>query len=894
MSKKGIIRIVLIISVLLTAILLYWLIKISGKTANPWSLIPEKSAIIIEVENTNNTLSWLNNDNPIWQSLKKVHEINQLKQKLTEFDSAFSTTTSFVDNIKKGSLYVALIPDSVSQVEPLVVIIPKSPISSGTIKSNLESYFNRKYGILKMSGLSNTIRIVSASDESTTYLSVINGAIILTNNPDIIALAHQTYDKKTNQLSINPELEKIKTTARTKGNLTVYINYSHLGTLINPTLNTKTESAINWISEFGLWSDLELLLKKEEIILSGYTSSENTGFLSTLADQKPVKTNVFNIVPYNTNLLLWQGFSDFSAYFNQAHTTAQSASISASVNYEINKLVNIIGNEITIVSNAEQPQSVANNTWFIAKISDKNTAANILKRIALNTGYKKLTKHKNYNIRRISKDNFIGSIFGNAYAEITKNYYTFINDYVVFANSQESLKNLINNYETGKTLDLNDNFKAFSDNINSKSNILFYIQPGETLGRLNTTINNHIVKLLAINETTVKSFSGLSLQYTASTNGMFFTNLYIKYSGAIREENLAIWKTPLDFEIVHGPYLVTDHNTKKENIIVFDKMANMYLIDSDGEIIWKRKLDAIPISDVWEADYYKNRKIQYLFNTPDNIYLIDKNGRNVVGYPKKLHSKATNGLALFDYLNNKDYRLLIAQSDKRIHNYGIKTNEIQGWKKPVTQNIVITPAKRLQANKKDYIIITDIDNNIQIVNRKGKRRIKVSGNINKAANSDYYVNRTNSKGIIITTNKQGKLVYISASGKLKTTDFGNFSPNHFFLYEDFNGDKSKDFIYIDGNKLVVFDRFKKVLSSYTFSSNITIAPKFFSFGRNEQVLGVVADKEKTIYLFDKKGNIIVSRGLVGETPFTVGRLEGNRSLNLVSASGNVLYNYLLK
>jgi predicted DNA-binding protein YlxM (UPF0122 family) len=46
---------------------------------------------------------------------------------------------------------------------------------------------------------------------------------------------------------------------------------------------------------------------------------------------------------------------------------------------------------------------------------------------------------------------------------------------------------------------------------------------------------------------------------------------------------------------------------------------------------------------------------------------------------------------------------------------------------------------------------SDIENGIKIVNRKGKRRIKLSDNLKKANNSDYYVNRTNSKGIIITT-----------------------------------------------------------------------------------------------------------------------------------------------
>ncbi len=464
---------------------------------------------------------------------------------------------------------------------------------------------------------------------------------------------------------------------------------------------------------------------------------------------------------------------------------------------------------------------------------------------------------------------------------------------MVFANSESSLINLINYFETGKTLDLNDNFKEFSDNISSQSNLLVYIKPGQLSGMFSEYLSHNADKQAMLNASVINSFQGVALQVSMD-NKLSYTNLYLKHGATYHEENLALWKVQLQDDIVWGPFLVKDHQTKTKNIIVFDKLQNMYLINADGKILWTKKLEDKPMSDVFQVDYYKNGKIQYLFSTSNHIYLIDKKGRNVTGFPKKLHSKATNGVVVFDYLNNKDYRLLIAQSNKRVYNYSIKGKEVKGWKLPKTQNIVVEPITRLLANKKDYIIVTDIENEIKILDRKGKRRIKLSSNPNKAKNSEYYVNRTNSKGIIITTNKKGKLVYISSSGKLNFTDFGDFSPEHFFLYEDFNGDNSKDFIFIDGKHLKVFDRFKKVLFSHEFGSEITVKPSFFNFGTRQHVLGIVVNDEKTIYLFDKKGNIIISKGLVGETPFTVGDLQRNNKLNLISAAGNTLYNYRLK
>jgi len=524
------------------------------------------------------------------------------------------------------------------------------------------------------------------------------------------------------------------------------------------------------------------------------------------------------------------------------------------------------------------------------RTSDKAKMLSYLRQISKNTKGKTADKYSGYQINHINYRGLIPKVFGQTYAAIQNNWFTQIGNYIVFGNSKETLINFIRIYETGKTLDLNENFKAFADNLSGSSNILLFIKPRDFSGKAEKYVNPKSLQFLKNNEKTIQNIEGIAFQFSAEKK-MFFTSFYLKNNKNYKEENLALWKTQLDDDAAGKPFLVKDHKTGNYNVVVFDKSANMYLVSTDGRILWKKRMDALPESPIFEVDYYKNRKIQYLFNSPDFIYLIDKNGDNVASYPKKINPSATNGLKLFDYNNKRDYRLVIAQSDKKVYNYTLPGKQVKGWSKPKTQNIVIEPVVRLVANKKDYFIITDVDNKITIVNRKGKPRIKLKQDPEKAKYSSYYFNQTNSKGIIITTNTKGKLVYISASGKLQFTDFGDFSPSHFFLYEDFNADGSKDFIFVDGDQLFVFDRFKNVLFSYQFESAISIKPEFFRLGRKQRVLGIVANQEKTVYLFDNKGNTLINKGLVGETPFTVGSLENNKELNLVTSAGSTLYNY---
>lgn len=862
--------------------------------AKIWEMIPNDAALIIEIDKPQDVYNKLSNGNSIWNNLLNAHVINNFNKGIIWLDTLFNSNHSYAKLFSNKPVTIAFFSNSDSTAETIILSKLGTNLYIDELKQFLSEKLGREYALLNIAQIPSGFKIVDANKSITSYFTFIDGVFIYSSSLNLLTKVNETYSGSRLKITDNPTFVNLKRTIGKKVHARTYIQYNKLAKLLTPTIKPNQTNHLQWLSNFSEWTEVDILIKDNELLFSGFSITEtNNTYLNKLHEQQPVKIKALNIIPYNTNVLVWNGFTDFTKYYNNSNNESTVKSNSDKLKFDINKFVKNIDSEVVFASNAVTEASVNNNSWMFISLKDKALADNMLKQMAISTGAKKIKKHNGYKIRNINNLNFIPVIFGSFYGYITNNYYTFINDYVVFANSERSLINLINYFETGKTIDLNDNFKIFSDNISTKSNLLVYIKPAELLSRFKNKLSDNAYNQLIINKDIINSFQGISMQVSMGDK-LSFTNFYLKHGATFHEENLALWKVQLDDEIIKGPYLVKDHQTKTKNIIVFDKLSNIYLINSNGKKLWKKKLDAIPISNIFEVDYYKNSKIQYLFNTGNYIYLIDKKGRNVKGFPKKLHSKATNGIVVFDYLNNKDYRMLIAQANKKVYNYSIKGKEVKGWKTPKTQNIVIEPVTRLLANKKDYIIITDIEDEIKIVNRKGKRRIKISGNLKKAKHSNYYVNRTNSKGIIITTNNKGKLVYISSSGKLNYTDFGDFSPEHFFLYEDFNGDNHNDFVFIDGKELTVFDRFKKELFSYNFGSDITIKPSFFNFGKQQHVLGVVANEEKTIYLFDKKGNIIISKGLVGETPFTVGNLERNNKINLISASGNTLYNYRLE
>ena len=263
-------------------------------------------------------------------------------------------------------------------------------------------------------------------------------------------------------------------------------------------------------------------------------------------------------------------------------------------------------------------------------------------------------------------------------------------------------------------------------------------------------------------------------------------------------------------------------------------------------------------------------------------------------YPVKLVTSATSPVVVLDYENNKDYRLLITLADNRIYNFDKQVKQVEGWNKFPAKVGVDQQIEYLVSNGKDYLFITDENGNVLCVNRKGDERLKLKRQFKKARHSDFYINRTNSKGEFITTDVKGNLVYITSNGKISKTSFGDFTEDHFFLYKDLSGNNVNDFIFLNKKKLIVFDRFKQVNYTYAFSHNITIQPIFFKGKGNRNFLAVVCAKEEKVYIFDKNGLVFTDLGIKGTSEFITGSLNNDDNTNLIIGSGNKVLNYLLE
>lgn len=610
------------------------------------------------------------------------------------------------------------------------------------------------------------------------------------------------------------------------------------------------------------WVMLDVLPEGKNLMMNGYAmATDSTSAWRPLKYQLPVKNSVVNILPSNTIMMRHYGMSDYASYWESFRDAEKVKAFNKKYGTDVeNKLLAYLSEVSFDVFGSKRQEA------FVGRMNDPSSVIKFMERLASKAGVNASQNYQGYVLYDLGKNDFIPQVFGDDFKSMKRCCYAIVDQYLVMASNLDAIQEIISCYRSGRTLDLNESFRAFQQKMLESSNITYYqFKDGQTV----------------------------SVQL-ASSKDLVYTNICVSNGTEVKSENNVRWKANLDAPLKGKPYILEDQASANKVVVAFDRQNTMYLINADGTILWKKQLEEAPLSEVFAVDRANNGQLQILFNTEHTIQLFNRDGSCVEGYPVRLPFEASNGLAVFDFKGNKDYRALLCGTDRLVYDYTLEGKEAEGWNHHRSEDLVEKPIQLVVADDKDYLIVSDVSGGIRILDRKGSIRIPLPSDMQKSPTSDIYANATNrKKGLFLTSDKEGKLLYVTADGKLGRTDFGTYSDGHFFLYEDFDGDKDPDFIYLDQKDLHVFDRFKKELYSHHFDSDITTKPVFFNITRNKRLLGIVSEKAREIYLIDRKGRMIVNSGLVGETPFAVGSLHNDKEINLITGVGNALFNYVI-
>ncbi len=922
MKHKRVIAIIL--TVLIAGLVVYFYPKINTKKttiSNSISLVPVNANMIVEIRDSYEFLDFFQTQPAFWEDLIKSNAFLSLNKQMLWLDSISkdyqvihtimdrSSLVFSMHNIGKhklGSLIITELPEDVKEKNLL------GELSSlyGDKKPEQRIYENQK------------IFDYTRPDGSDYTVCIVNHNLLLSTNSLLVEDAIRQSKLETSLLDDKP-FKKVYATAGQKELANVYLNLARLNHLSLPFIRQELETQNPSLQQYASWAELDLSLSESLITLNGFAfaSDSSQTWLNHIVDQSPVKADFQEILPENTamfyamstanmNEFIQYRKSFLEEYHHPRYYDEKIQEFNSKTGSDFEQFIlQITGKQVCFALSNINELNVYQNAYFLmetksASQAEKhirdfiNSYTNHTKQDAADyTGTIYMDEKHSFPVYRLPITTWPEVFFSSMFSKIIPRYVTILENTLIFAADKSTLKRLLNEYLLNRTIAKNKNFQAFSENLSREYQTYFYLNNNLGFSWLKSLLNETSAKQLTANKTIVQKHQQAAIQQIVSDD-MIYHNIAVRHRNYQSDKPHTIWESRLDTTLLTKPTIVENHENGQKEIFIQDASGKAYLINQKGHVLWKLPLGAPILSDIYQIDRYNNGNLQYLFNTKNRIYLIDRLGNHVDRFPVNLRSPASCGLALFDYDTNKDYRILVPAQNKVIYLYNKEGNLVPGWEFEQTEYPLNVPPQHIRDGNKDYIVFHD-KYRIYLLNRRGKTRVQPNEQFSASVNNRFYFEEKsgNQKSALVTTTTQGTImkVYLDDGGT-DSLHLKKFSPEHHFLYYDLNCDGVHDYIYLDGNELIAYDQGKNIIMNYRFDNAIENAPNFYRFSSKNHEIGITDQTKNMIYLVNAEGALHQGFPLIGLSPFSITYLHtGNTNFNLfVGGQDSFLYNYEVK
>ena len=888
-----------------------------GVQENPYKAVPLDASLIIEASSYSRLSSQIREENLIWEQLMKLEKLYKADRSIIFIDSLLLSNREFRDLFGDKTFLTSLHQTGKKDIELLFLMNLSPNVSFAFVNNVIRDALKTNNTFQERDYQKVTIGEISARGGNRRYVySLHKGVFLFSSSPILVESAIRQLDLEQNIFNQKGFVQVNKTAGRNAG-ANLYINFDDFPRVLSVFLNESMKGKLIELRSFANWAELDLHVKNDAILLNGFSfSSDSTNnYLNIFIGQSAQKLNVDQVLPDNTINYMAFGISDFEKFFsnrekylrdkNEFHAyKSKLDKLEIQLGVEPRKLfLQILESEVALAHTDIRNISFRENSFALFRVKSISQAREHFLHYLENYSNKnslilddliemvEIDEAIQFPIYTLPSSEIPELLFGGFFENYDFTHLSFVGTYLVFGNSTRSLSNFIHYQVLQQTLINDFEYRNFLETLSSKSNFFFYSHVPRSANIFRKILNKEYADGLKKHKETLQKIQAIGFQFSVE-NTMIYNNFVLKYQPVYKEKAETEWESLLDTTLMSKPVFVANHNTGDKEIFIQDDKNNIYLINSTGRIIWKINIPGKIISEIFQIDFYKNNKLQLLFNTKNHIYLIDRNGNYVEKFPVKLIAEATNGLALFDYEKNRNYRYCLAGNDKKIYLFDKEGKTVNGWSFPITESIVKTNIQHIRAGAKDYIVFSD-QYKLYILNRRGNIRVSVEESIEKPKNQNIlFVNRSDGGGFV-TTQADGTICFVDLEGKVEKKQITKFSSNHFFTYINLDGTGSKEFIFVDGKKLVVYNSEGKEKFSYEFKNEIKLKPIIFSFSSRDKKIGIVSDLDHQIFLFNNDGKLYSNFPLSGQTLFSIGKFRNssNKFNLIVGGEDNFLYNY---
>jgi len=849
-------KIVIILSsiMLLVAGFLYWFSLQSQITTSfqPTGLVPPDAAVILKINKVADFLAGARSFNDKSLLIQKASKFSVLLQYLDSINSDKPT------NIKNGWSSAFVSAHLVQNNELSYMLYLDS--EKYNVKNIIED-FSKDIKLLNEHTYDGnkiySIRLIYGKDSIQLYVASMDKVILIS---DFRLLIEQSIRQKFNQLQADYYDQLFQLSGKNV-DASLLIHLPEIVRLGKGKLNELFRRINENTKGIGDYSVLDIFFKDASLLLTGFTTAkDNTQALGLFQQQKPVEIKAIKLLPDFIHSFVMVSNSDPNL-FNQSMKSfmidnGKGAGISYNSESEPSVCMKLFASNIDSIKSGE---------WGLAFSSLPDTAVfgliGVAEGIDAEMKLKDIFEKDSKNQSGFSVESFqilnrrvhiyqidsncpyfamqTGSIFQN----YSFNYMMALDQFIVFSKEKEALKSFVHAYLKGDKLLLTKEFKAGNHALLPKTNFMVY-----GLGVQNA-LKNFLFdeEKLKVSDFSFGNVASYGMQINHQDN-MFFTHLFFNAGNQEASSPQVIRKIQLDSSVSSKPFLILNPIDGSYDLLIQDETHQIYFIDKKGSILWKKQLDEPILGKVFTIDYYRNQKSQLFFNTSKRIHLIDRIGNYVTAFPISFKVQASAGMLVLDYENDKNYRVYIPLSDRRLVCLNKECALVEGWLFNKAENLIDKEISYFKVGDRDFLLFNDT-RKTYILDRKGQVRIQVRQETAVSKNNSYHIVNSGAWDDFrfITTDTMGRILSIMSDGTVKRDSLGVFSRDHFFQFTPSGQTGQGEYIIADGKQLYIYTLNKKLVKAITYKGLIASPINNYPDG----LLGMFVRDEGQIYMYNK-------------------------------------------
>lgn len=881
----------------------------TGEDYDTLIAIPGSAAVILETSDAADLWRDLSRNNLLWSQLMATDYFFRLNELGTTLDSLIRSDHKLRSFLSGKSVSVSIHASGAKDFDYLFSLQVESEVKSNELRETIKSLFRVGEFKSRTYGGESIISFKSPFPEDEFHYYLCDKSLVFSAS-DILLEESIRSVKQGASILENSRFNRVRETAdqRTRGQ--VYLQYKQFKSILSEYVGDEGRASGFFRQPYADWSALDISLENDAVYLNGFVLAPDSSdsWLAAFSENEAPAPELVDYLPLNTAYFLYMGYGDYQTYRADHLMRLEKANRLYGLekqrdNYDqecgcdAEELATswILDQALTFISEPAS-KSYERNHFALFRTEDVQEAMEKLRLWASRISDSVNEEGDGSDSFKLPVGSFYGSVVSDAFSGLKDPYVGSIGDeIIVMANSENALRTYLTSIEAGRGFTQSAEYEKLRNNLFPDAHLILYSSLARSPFLYENLLAPEYSEIINEKAELVRDFGSFVYQVGYSGNDLFYNGISIRQSETYEPETGAIWEVPLKAEVVGKPHLVKNHYTGALETMIQDRDQRLYLISSNGKILWSRILDGFITGDIHQVDVYKNKKLQLLLSTDKAIYLIDRNGNDVESFPISLKNEATAPVSVADYDNSRDYRFFIPVKGGDILCFDNTGKAVAGWEFDSEGSDLILPVQHLRIKRKDFLFTIQKDGKIRLLNRRGKTRHSVDREVERFFKGSYKVliGDNIAESALYYADSLGTIYRLQFDGGLEKINPGERVIQD-YLVNDLDADGSMDFVLL----------YSKGMSAYGFSGDVIFESESFDFSNAGLAYHEIAEGPRIsitdrlngkIYLFDPKGQETSGIPLFGNFTPAIGDINLNGYPDLVTAAeSGFVYAYSVK